>query len=62
MGEGRAKHADAEHEIDRDSGVCRPCDIEIFDYLKFGGHFQMSNLSILALVVVTLTKNNMIKA
>ena len=21
MGEGRAKHADAEHEIDRDSGV-----------------------------------------
>ena len=34
QGEGGAKHVHAEHEVDRDSGVCRPWDIGNIDYLK----------------------------
>ena len=62
IGEGGAEHVDAEHEIDRDAGVCRACDIESLDYLTIGGQFRTGNLSILALVAVALTKNNKIYA
>lgn len=60
IGESRAQHVDAEGEIDRDSGMCRPCDIENLDYLNIRGQFQIGNLSILALVAVTLTRNHII--
>ena len=33
--EGEAKHVDAEHEVDPDSGMCWRCDIENLDYLNY---------------------------